>query len=161
MQNEPKEIIVHHTADVFNGLQFKKVDNYHKSIDFPISSLGYFCGYHYFIERNGELRQARRDNDEGAHTKGRNFVSIGICLAGNFNLEFPTKEQEEALGNLCADLMDKYKIPISEIVPHRKYRLTDCFGDLLKDNWAQTTILQTKVNIIMKIILWIKINLKF
>lgn len=161
MKNEPSEIIVHHTADSYNGLQFQKVNSYHKEKDFPRSSLGYFCGYHYLIERNGELRQARNDNEEGAHCKGRNFVSIGICLTGNFNIEIPTKEQEETLGALCADLMTRYNIPISKIIPHRTYTRTECFGSLLKDDWAQFKVIQSEINYLLKAILWIKIKLGY
>ncbi len=159
MKNEPREIIVHHTADSNAGLQFKKVNEYHRTQEFPQSSLGYFCGYHYFIERNGEYRQARADSDEGAHTKGRNFGSIGIGLAGNFSYEYPTKQQEVTLGNLCKELMKKYNVRITDVVPHRKYANKDCPGSQLKNNWAQIVVLQTELNYLKKLLLWLQTKL--
>src|SRR5471030_3257168 len=39
-------------------------------------------GYHYVIRRNGELETGRRESAVGAHVKGHNANSIGICLAG-------------------------------------------------------------------------------
>lgn len=97
-KNFPTHVIVHHTAVSSTSPQFDAVDNYHKSLDFPKSSLGYYMGYQYFIERTGEVKIARKDSDEGAHTlNGWNRKSIGICLAGNFDTETPTDAQIVAL----------------------------------------------------------------
>lgn len=42
-------------------------------------------GYHFFITRSGELQEGRSVNYQGAHVKGFNGESIGICLAGGMN----------------------------------------------------------------------------
>ena len=39
-------------------------------------------GYHYVIRRNGVKEQGRRIAMVGAHAKGHNDDSIGICLVG-------------------------------------------------------------------------------
>ena len=41
-------------------------------------------GYHAYIARNGEVLPARPLKRKGAHTKGHNADSIGVCLAGGF-----------------------------------------------------------------------------
>ena len=40
------------------------------------------CGYHYIIRRDGELEPGRPHDTQGAHVKGHNFESVGICLVG-------------------------------------------------------------------------------
>lgn len=39
-------------------------------------------GYHYVIRRSGEIEKGRVDSVRGAHTKGHNHNSLGICLVG-------------------------------------------------------------------------------
>ena len=83
----------------------------------------------------------RADNEIGAHDKDENINSLGVCLAGNFNLEYPTKEQELALTPLLADWCQKYTIPINRIDPHRMGDNTDCPGKNLPDDWARKLLL--------------------
>ena len=104
MQNNPTKIIVHHSADITPTDQLNKINEYHKSRDFPLSSKGYYVGYHFLINHEGQLTQTRDFYDEGAHTRGLNFESLGICLEGNFSEELPTEAQKETLGRLLLDL---------------------------------------------------------
>lgn len=39
-------------------------------------------GYHYVIRRDGKLEEGRPLDQEGAHVRGHNAGSIGICLVG-------------------------------------------------------------------------------
>ncbi|WP_263080702.1 N-acetylmuramoyl-L-alanine amidase [Endozoicomonas sp. Mp262] len=39
-------------------------------------------GYHWVIERNGDIQKGREAHLAGAHTLGYNHCSIGICLVG-------------------------------------------------------------------------------
>jgi N-acetylmuramoyl-L-alanine amidase len=39
-------------------------------------------GYHFFIKRDGQIQTGRPLEKSGAHTKGQNKNSIGICYAG-------------------------------------------------------------------------------
>ena len=70
--NKPQWIIVHHEAPpvIVSSKRCDVVNQLHKEEDFPISSLGFYCGYHAFIEKSGMLIIARKDYDDGAHTKG-------------------------------------------------------------------------------------------
>ena len=40
------------------------------------------CGYHVVIRRNGTIEHGRPFNLKGAHVKGYNSKSYGICLVG-------------------------------------------------------------------------------
>ncbi len=42
-------------------------------------------GYHWVIERDGSAKQGRALVDWGAHVKGHNHESVGICLVGGLN----------------------------------------------------------------------------
>ena len=40
------------------------------------------CGYHYVIRRNGKIDRGRHISIQGAHAKGHNSYSIGVCYVG-------------------------------------------------------------------------------
>jgi N-acetyl-anhydromuramyl-L-alanine amidase AmpD len=42
-------------------------------------------GYHYVIKRDGTLEHGRDVNKDGAHCKGHNKNTVGICLVGGVN----------------------------------------------------------------------------
>ena len=152
MKNVPVKIIVHHTAANTPNPQFLAINQWHKERDFPKSSLGFFVGYHYVIEKNGELKQAREDLEEGAHTFGQNFSSIGVCLVGNFSKAYPTKEQLQTLGNLLVSLCNKYNIEGNKILPHRTFGKTECFGNLLKSAWAEAIFYEYEIQRLAKLL---------
>lgn len=142
--NRPDCIIVHHTggtdanplADTSNHT-FEGVNEWHrKQFNFK-SSLGYYLGYHYFIDKAGKVTKARNHADVGAHTIGKNTTSIGICLAGNFDATMPTEAQIQALTKLMRSLCVSLAIPTTRIYPHRKFANKTCYGKNLKDTWAQ------------------------
>ena len=153
---QPNKIIFHHTGDSYNGRQFNKVNEYHKTKKFPPSALGYFCGYHFFIERDGSVIVARSLDEVGAHTLGENWEAYGICLAGNFDVEQPTAAQKEALGKWCDILMKWLKISITQIYPHRAFRPTSCPGDNVPDKYAAYAVIESQITIIKKAILWLQ-----
>lgn len=139
--NTPKYLIVHHTggtdldprADT-SAHTFEVVDEWHKSLGWGK------CGYHYFIDKTGKVTQGRQDNEEGAHTIGYNTQSLGICLAGNFDVTLPSSEQEKALARLLLIKSNEYAIPLENIVPHRFASGKTCYGKLLADDFARKLI---------------------
>ena len=131
--NKPENLIVHHTADYYIGEQFSRINAWHKQRDFPISSKGFFVGYHYVIERSGQLIQAREDTETGAHTIGMNNNSIGICVVGDFNQERPSLAQLIALKNLINKKMIEHNILPDNIRAHRNFKDTSCCGKNLTD----------------------------
>lgn len=135
MDIKPSRIVWHHSADASAGAQLAKIDAYHKTRDFPKSSLGFYVGYHYLIENDGRTIQTRKETELGAHDTGENLNSIGICLAGNFNLKYPTEAQAASAALLIKDIRTRHNIPITRIEPHRWDDDTDCPGKLLPDNW--------------------------
>jgi N-acetyl-anhydromuramyl-L-alanine amidase AmpD len=164
--NDPKFLIIHHTggsdADPLmdsSNATFEETNELHKNkesinLGHP-SELGYYIGYHYFIDKSGKITQGRRDTEEGAHTFGKNNSSIGICLAGNFDLTLPTKEQIGSLKILLRLEMKLHNIPVFNIYPHRKFAIKTCYGMRLSDTWAQTiaqlSLLEFMVTLLIKL----------
>ncbi len=69
--------VVHHSA---SSLETTVAD----LEDWHIDDRGYeYVGYHIFIDGEGTIHFTRPFNKQGAHAKGANVNSIGICLAGN------------------------------------------------------------------------------
>ena len=89
-------------------------------------------GYHYLILKDGMIEQGRRPNAVGAHAFNHNQTSIGICLAGNFNIGTPTAAQMDSVKELCAWLCQKYELkPMQKgvIVGHKDVNHdVDCPG---------------------------------
>ena len=50
-------------------------------------------GYHYFINKEGEIYTCRPRDTVGAHAKDYNQNSIGVCFEGDFNKEKMTDAQ--------------------------------------------------------------------
>lgn len=153
MEFEPTRIIWHHSADASTTPQFEKIDAYHKTRGFPRSGLGYYVGYHYLIEHDGTVRQARRETEIGAHDQGENYDSIGICMAGHFGLNMPTEAQAEAAAELTDRLVKKWDISVFGIEPHRWKDTTDCPGRLLSDYWFVLNYLNRKVGWLKRLLI--------
>lgn len=140
MENVPLQIIVHHTASVAPIPQFDAINKWHEARKFTLSSLGYYVGYHYVIEKDGTVRQARKDNEEGCHAIGANTNSLGICLVGDFNSEWPSEAQIIALGALIETKQREHSLPVDALYPHRHVSNTSCYGTRLPDDWAKQVL---------------------
>ena len=81
-------------------------------------------GYHYVIRRDGTLEYGRNLQTQGAHVKGHNHYSVGICLVGGVDdLGHPednfTTLQYQELENLLRKL--KQDFPNAIVQGHRDF----------------------------------------
>lgn len=72
-------------------------------------------GYHYVVYRDGSIHQGRPEETVGAHCKGQNTCSIGVCYVGgevadgsHKPKDTRTPAQRKALRELVASLQKKY-----------------------------------------------------
>lgn len=142
----PTQIVVHHDGVDRTGPGFDIVNQFHKQEGFPISSLGFYVGYHYWIENDGTVRQARTESEVGAHTKGQNYTALGIGMEGCFDKHQPTTAQVNALGELLSGMCAHHGIPAARIFPHRKYANKTCYGSALSDTWAAEVYLKYELS---------------
>ena len=76
-------IVVHCSATVEgNDIGFAEIDEMHKNRGFLHRETGIHCGYHEIIRLDGTIELGRPLDQIGAHAKGFNSRSIGICLVG-------------------------------------------------------------------------------
>lgn len=151
----PQRLIWHHSADAYEGKQLAKIDAYHKTRDFPISSLGFYVGYHWIIECDGSVVQTRKEDEIGAHDAGENFNSIGVCFARNMSIQQPTEAQAIAAAKLCGEILKRWHIPITRVEPHRWDDETECPGTLVEDRWFIKNYLQRESNALYRAFYWL------
>lgn len=92
-------------------------------------------GYHYVIDLNGTVEKGRDISVPGAHCKGYNSCSIGICYIGGLDeagspADTRTEAQKQSLLRLLKELRAKY--PKAKIVGHRDmpnvHKACPCFN---------------------------------
>lgn len=71
------KIVFHCSASDNPTQDIKDIRHYHKAIK------GWSdVGYHYFIKKDGTIQPGRPISKMGAHVRGHNRDSIGVCFAG-------------------------------------------------------------------------------
>ena len=108
----PNKIIVHCSASDNHRYDFRLICKDHIRRGFTD------IGYHFGIEPDGRIQILREIDRPGAHTKGYNSESIGICLMG---LETFSVDQFKSLADVVAMLMAIYKIRPDDIYPHNEF----------------------------------------
>lgn len=88
-------------------------------------------GYHYIIRLNGKIEHGRPLDEWGAHAKGYNSNSIGICYIGGTDgtgrpKDTRTEAQRYALRGLIAGLRGLF--PLADVKGHRDLSV-DLNGD--------------------------------
>lgn len=91
---------------------------------------GFDCiGYHFVIYRDGTIVKGRALEKIGAHCKGYNKNSIGICYIGGLDAyrrakDTRTNEQKKALDNLIETLTQDY--PNATVHGHNEFANKEC-----------------------------------
>ena len=81
--------------------------------------------YHAVILEDGTIQAGRPDYWTGAHARGNNDNSLGVCLIGKD--EF-TYEQFDALYYYLEDKIATYDILVDNIIPHSAVSDKNCPG---------------------------------
>ena len=81
------------------------------------------CGYHYYVRRDGTICTMRPMERMGAHAKGHNATSVGVCYEGGLNAngqaaDTRTEWQKYSLRTLVKVLKQKYP-GIKRVCGHR------------------------------------------
>lgn len=87
-------------------------------------------GYHYVIHLDGTIHTGRPEQQAGAHCKGHNADSIGICYIGGLDatnlqpLDTRTQPQRKALRQLVEQLRHRY--PQARVYGHCYFSTKAC-----------------------------------
>lgn len=119
------EIIVHCTATPEGrAVTAADVDRWHRQRGFD------GIGYHYLVYLDGTVAKGRPIERIGAHCKGHNANSIGVCYVGGLATDRKTPKdtrtsgQKDALLQLINRLRTEY--PGVKVRGHRDYARKDC-----------------------------------
>jgi N-acetylmuramoyl-L-alanine amidase len=120
------KIIVHCTATPENrNVSIDEIRRWH------VDERGFSdIGYHWVIELDGSIAKGRPESRSGAHAKGHNKASVGVCYIGGVDdsdgspKDTRTEKQKETLRCLLIDLLGRY--PDAEIIGHRDVSSKAC-----------------------------------
>ena len=118
---EINKIILHCSASSFGSVSV--IDKWHKDRGWSE------CGYHYVIcngyensdddfeetVMNGEVQEGRDLNKAGAHARGYNADSIGICMIGTDKF---SEEQFISLGSVVIGMMTQFDLQVEDVIAH-------------------------------------------
>jgi hypothetical protein len=119
-----RKIIIHCSAGKFGNVNI--IGDWHKKRGFCT------VGYHYIIlngfttsariyqpNADGIIREGRPLERVGAHCRGHNKDSIGICLIGQ--RLFSAKQLYESLPTLLRELLNRFNLNIGDVYGHCEF----------------------------------------
>jgi hypothetical protein len=116
--NKPDTIVLHHAEASHCTVQ--EVHQWHLANGWA------GIGYHYFIDKEGNIYTGRPEGATGAHCPGENNHSIGICVEGEYMKETMPEAQKKAVIELSIYIKNKYGI--GKVGGHKEFYSTDCPG---------------------------------
>ncbi len=117
-------IIVHCSATAEGrDVSAADIDRYHRSRGFD------GIGYHWVVRLDGRIEHGRNETLVGAHCRGLNHCSIGVCYVGGIDAagrpkDTRTSAQRAALRRLLAELRHRY--PMARIYGHHDFAAKAC-----------------------------------
>lgn len=92
LRDATTRIIVHHSKS--GDVSAETIREWHIGRGFSD------IGYHFVIRKSGELEVGRPLSTIGAHAKGKNLDSVGVCIVGDFSKYVPNEAQYLTLAQL-------------------------------------------------------------
>jgi N-acetylmuramoyl-L-alanine amidase len=123
-------IVIHYSATYPDAhVDRAVIDKWHKERGFRE------IGYHWVITRDGKVQEGRPEGTLGAHVRGHNSGTIGICWAGgldrasgpNVGVWNPTPAQEAAMVQLIRDIQKRWP-DAKRVIGHKDLVPTECPG---------------------------------
>ena len=136
MDFKPKRIFLHHSLTKDSGtVSWGAIRKYHTEVkDPPWSDIGYHAGIE--LVKSGqelyyEILMGRMWDTPGAHVRGHNQDSLGLCFVGNFDAVLPSLAQLQAGAKIVSLWLQLFDLTIGDIHLHREYDPSkSCPGEL-------------------------------
>jgi len=122
-QSKIKELIIHCSDSTWGSAI--DIDRWHRRRGWS------GIGYHYIVGNgynngkrqynpvlDGNIETGRHENVVGAHVKGHNSESLGICLIGK---GYYTESQMVSVAILVHELLDRYNLPTEAVKGHYEF----------------------------------------
>ena len=97
-------------------------------------------GYHFVVYRDGSIHVGRAIEEVGAHCKGHNSISIGVCYIGGLSKkgkpkDTRTRDQKAAMQSLIEQLKEEF--PLATIHGHNEFANKACPCFNVKKEWGK------------------------
>lgn len=135
-------IVIHYSAtSIENDYTAADIDKMHKARGFKE------IGYHYFIRKDGTVETGRDLSqpgrfEVGAHSKGENASSIGVCYEGgvrkaspNVGFDSRTPAQKAAMTKLVSELVERFDGALVDGHRDMPAAATQCPGFNAREWW--------------------------
>jgi len=105
-----------------------------------VSASNNYKGFHYdfLVLKDGSILPRRNINIRGSHciASNMNEKALSVSFADNFSLHAPSKRQLEGAAKKIRELMERFNIPIGNVLGHKdvKYARTACPGSFFNMN---------------------------
>ncbi len=114
-------LVIHTAAADIADVDAARIDEWHKARGWN------GIGYHYFIvdgrhaeKADGLVEEGRSLATVGAHARGINSRSVGICCGGHGDVRDLTEAQKASLTGLLATLSARFRVAAGNIIGHRE-----------------------------------------
>jgi len=107
---DPDTVVIHCSASPpHRDVDAAEITRWHRARGFRT------IGYHYVIKRDGTLETGRPISQQGAHARGHNHYTIGICLVGGVDKQGKAEDnftdaQRHTLYRTVTSVVYDYKI---------------------------------------------------
>ena len=136
-------IVIHCSATPEEmDIGWKEIDRWHRAKGWRMG------GYHHVIRRDGSIEKGRDLTAQGAHAKGYNHKSVGICLVGGVEPDGKTPEdnfrapQINQLVALLKRLRGMY--PSARIIGHNEISSKACPSFSVQERLKEWNLEQPK-----------------
>tara|TARA_B110000037_G_scaffold221740_1_gene293801 strand:+ start:768 stop:1178 length:411 start_codon:yes stop_codon:yes gene_type:complete len=116
LDNENINWLIVHCSDTQDNINLSATDIHKMHLKFGWDGIG----YHKVVNRSGKVENGRPEYWTGAHVKGKNNISLGVCLIGRNKF---TIKQYLSLERILRKWKSLY--PEAKIIGHRDTGDTD------------------------------------
>ncbi len=139
----PAKVVIHHSlTEDSRSVSWGAIHNYHtKTLGW--SAIGYHAGVELVYsghELSYEILMGRMWDISGAHTRGHNHDSLGLCFVGNFNDVAPPLEQIIIGARILSLWLKLFNLTVDDIHAHREYAEKTCPGRLFSLKTLQSYV---------------------
>lgn len=130
---KPVRIFIHHSLTRDSGsVSWGAIRRYHTETLGWAGGVGYHSGIELVISGGRlyyETFMGRMWDVPGAHVRGHNSDSLGLCFIGNYDQTKPEDEMLIVGAKIIKLWMRLFDIKINEIYGHRDFSTKSCPGD--------------------------------
>ena len=117
-------LVIHHSASPRESTTREAIDGWHREKGWS------GIGYHWVIESSGYVARGRMPWDQGAHVRGHNSHSLGICVVGDNTVQAERWVLAQVDSLLALVKAIRMVFPIEQVCGHRDLggTSTECPG---------------------------------